>query len=518
MLKRVVPFAVALGLLCLGSRAHSTPESAKHRPRPAATRARPRAQSREALQAARILGQASIRTLRRNVVELDGKKYLAAGRTHFRSLWSRDGAFAMAYGLAPLAKEHKWARETMHDHLTAMIEHAQPKDGLVPRNLDSKVPKILNRIEKRWGYPNWRVIAYMAINRLGLKTRFERVMPMRGELVPQYVDEHGIPTLDSNALMLQAAMAYVEATGDTKWWKQHEKQLARIYRFYEGYKRKDGLIEQPPFSDWQDSVERAPEGGKKTAAQKQTYLGRLFAKTSLGKWVAKKDWTRPVDTDKRGVTFYTNILYHQVSEKLADASFADTNAFGIDASGLRKRRAHLERTFKDRETGLFRSVLGMPQFSLEGNLLAIETGFLRGETSRKRLYKDIKKHFTKSKPGLLGYNTFPAYDTDTYHTAIDLAGLYGYHDRIYWSWLMGLSAKVATQMGDAEHAKQIVSVLANSIKKHNTLHEVFDPDAKLAPLRGKAALAPYHSERDFSWGAGFGVAAAKEMGAELIAH
>jgi hypothetical protein len=378
---------------------------------------------------------------------------------------------------------------------------------------------IARRLRFNWDRSNWRVVLAMKARKLGLHERAKRILPIKGPLSPKHIDEHGMLAIDSNILTLAAALSYVKATGDVAWWRKHEKQLVSIYRFYERYKREDGLLAQPPYSDWQDSVKRAlptrPEAAPRTRLARVT---RALKDTRLGRWYQRRKWWgRAADPSERGVTFYTNLLYDRVSTALLTGKFVDKAAFGLSRARLRKARKSIERAFKDKETGLYRSMLGMPQISLDGNLFALDMRFVRG-AQRKQHYQRMKKVFAyRTDDGRegMGFNTTPGYPREWNHAAIEWSGLQGYHDRIQWSWLMGLSAKVATDLGDVKLARSVISRLAASIQKHGTIFEVFEPGtgSRLTPFKGKGTF-PYHSEIDFSWGSAFAGYAARALDAK----
>lgn len=370
--------------------------------------------------------------LEQNIVRLPSGRYLRAGRYQFGSLWSRDFAFA-SRGLLRLGHG-----EVVRQHLDRLITAARPADALIPRTLDSMPPQLrvfLGAVQSR--------VPFLRRRQLGLRD------PLR----PQHVDEHGSISIDSNLLVLRAALDYVRRTGDRAWWRRVEPRLVKIYRFYDRHLR-DGLIEQPAYSDWQDSVRRS------------------------------------------GRTFYTNLLYYVVSRDLRRHP-----SFAVDSAKLAGLRCRLEREFRDPATGLYRSVAGRDPISLDGNLLALDWGYLAPESrAGRRLFRALQGHeLWKRNGGLPGFNTTPEYPRSWPHLVSRLAGLTHYHDRLYWSWLMALSAKVAHRMGDRQTSERVLARLARNVRRDRTVMEVYRPRAPFKPWRTPL----YSSERSFSWGAGF---------------
>ena len=118
------------------------------------------------------------------------------------------------------------------------------------------------------------------------------------------------------------SLDYAAKTGETAFLDAHRSQLVAAFHFYDS-RMKDGLVVQPPFSDWQDSVKR------------------------------------------EGATLYTNLLYQSLLERLQGQP-----GFDIAPQQVAAHREKMEAAFFDPGTGLYKSVAGQPQTSLDGNLLA----------------------------------------------------------------------------------------------------------------------------------------------------
>jgi glycogen debranching enzyme len=376
------------------------------------------------------------RSLEGNVVALRSGSFLTAGGHQFRSLWTRDFAFA-ARGLLRLGRH-----DVVRDQLSLLIRSARPKDGLVPRTFDSKPIGV-------------RVAVSAVSNLVGLKAS----LGISDRLKPGYIDGHGSPAIDSNLLTILTALDYVQKSGDRAWWRSVERDLIRIWRFYDGHLQ-DGLIVQPRFSDWQDSVRRA------------------------------------------GKTFYTNLLYHTVAQRLVDRP-----GFGVTRSQVDELRRKVVDTFYDPGSGLFRSVAGRPQVSLDGNLLAIDLGFVADARKQRALYRSLQHSELWTRHGLPGYATAPDYPRSWPSLTVRVVGLDHYHDELFWSWLMALSAKVAHRMGDGATETRLLTRLDQLARRDGSIAEIYAPRPDLPLWRSPL----YTSETPFSWGAGMVIDACEEI-------
>jgi glycogen debranching enzyme len=352
-----------------------------------------------------------------NRVRLGERTVLTAGGYQFGSMWTRDFAYA-ARGLLAIGDV-----TTVRDHLDTILDNTGD-DDIVPRVVDTiSIAR--------------RVVFGMLRGRLGMRVR----RPSRqGKLHAQIYDEHGSPSLDSNFLVIMTAFRYAEASGDDAWL---QARLPRLRALFEALARfcddRDGLIVQPKYADWQDSVRR------------------------------------------EGRSFYINLLYAHVAHKLA--ALPD----GLEDT--------IRKTFFDETRGLFRSLVGHDLVSLDGNLLAIDLGFARSDA----LYAALKQSALWTRGGLPGSNTVPDYPAGWAHWPARLAGLTHYHDRMHWSWLMGLSGKVAHAMNDGAEARRIFEGLATMAERDGTIAEIYrEKDGALVPFRSLL----YRSEAPFSWGAG----------------
>jgi hypothetical protein len=334
-------------------------------------------------------------------------------------------------------------RDVVANHLGALLR-CRRADGLVPRLMDS--------ISPAWLRVAWHCAARVV-------PLVPRQGPMGDSIRPEYQSEHGVEAIDSNLLVLLASLDYVSRTGDTDWWQRHEGELVQVYRYYERWIR-DGLVFQSAYSDWQDSVRRS------------------------------------------GWTFYTNVLYHCVTERLLGYP-----AFELDAGRAGRLRGRIDAELFDRQAGLYRSVRGHPQISLDGVLLALDLGYVDLESrAAADLYRSLKTHALWLGHDAPGCATCPDYPRPWVSLPTRLVGLSGYHDRARWSWLMALSAKVALKMDDRDEAHRILSLLQEMADRDGAIYEIYFPHAPYLPWRSRW----YESEAHFSWGAGCTIEAVAE--------
>lgn len=225
---------------------------------------------------------------------------------------------------------------------------------------------------------------------------------------------------------------------------RNKYNFSKLLSYYDN-KIIDGLIVQEPHSDWQDSQRRC------------------------------------------GSTFLTNLLYWKCLKKLKK----NTN----------KLKKKIIETFYDNDSGLFFSVKGFPQISLEGILFAIKFKFV----DREKLYKNLKRHRLWSKKNPSGFSlgpgfvTYPNYDPITLHVQVRIGLLHNYHDEYYWSWLMAFAGIVAHSMSDFDEYNKIMKRLEKIAKRDKCIAEIYRPEKNLSLVE----TTTYSSERPFTWGAAY---------------
>ncbi|HSD86057.1 MAG TPA: hypothetical protein VLB44_01035 [Kofleriaceae bacterium] len=376
-------------------------------------------------------------SLATNIHRLGDGHYLAAGQYQFRSLWTRDFLWSVR-GL--VACDDDVARNVITDQLDRLFrdldKHPDGYKNLLPRVLDSMKT-------------TWRVTISVALR---------RPLPLTSDLKEELFDQYRGIAFDGNMLAVLMAARYLKSRA-AAWYERNKRTLASLLRFYDGHRGPDGvLLDQPPYSDWQDSI------------------------------------------DRRGATFLSNLIY-----ACALGAVTDDPAFAVDPDALATLREQIDREFFDERAQLYRSWASRDQISLDGNLLAIDLDYLSLER-KVALYRNLLRHPLWASPGGPGFVTWRDYDhTDKSPLVRNPAvGLRGYHDSLYWSWLIALSAKVSAEMVPhvpeaAEHAERLFERLVRMARRDNGIGEVYrtgdEPFVLAAPR--------YRSDHPFSWGAAF---------------
>ncbi|MEK6544668.1 MAG: hypothetical protein AABZ44_09570, partial [Elusimicrobiota bacterium] len=150
---------------------------------------------------------------------------ITAGHRHYRHLWTRD--FCYSVGGALQLGDLPAVRDSL-----GLILEAQRADGLFPRLLDS--------------IPFWLRIG---LGSLGIP------LPLTGRLRGNFCTEYGSLAFDSNLLMCWACAQYLQASHDHDFLTQAYPRLTLGMAFYSPW-TKNGLLYQPPFCDWQDTIDR----------------------------------------------------------------------------------------------------------------------------------------------------------------------------------------------------------------------------------------------------------------------
>ena len=157
------------------------------------------------------------------------KEVVHAGYRNFSESWARDFGFA-AYGLLAL-KQYNPVKET----LEAFLWH-QTREGQLPVKLHSV--HVVTRF---------------------LHSFFGREQPNEMLLKPKYLSGHGAPSLDGQALLVIAALAYAQETGNIVFLENHWAELRAAMQWLEHYRKGgkgDPLLHQGAFADWADSIAR----------------------------------------------------------------------------------------------------------------------------------------------------------------------------------------------------------------------------------------------------------------------
>lgn len=370
------------------------------------------------------------RSLLANVRVVGGAPVLTAGANHFRMVWTRDFCFAAGGLLA--AGRADVVRETLR-----LVLSFQRADGLLPRLLDTG---------------SWAL--RVALGVLG------REMPLEGAFKPNHIGEHGTPAIDGNALVCWAAERCAVATGDAAFAREALPVLERALAFYET-RLDGGLVTQPPYSDWQDSI-RA----------------------------------------RRGRVFFTNLIYWRAHEALA----ALAALAGRDPASWRSRAQTLrERVFAhfwDERAGAFANVEKGGPLSTDGLLFSIVWGFTDAAASKRLLRAlDDAGAWTAWGPRC----ATPDYPFSARGWITRLAGIPDYHDRVVWLWQTALAARAFRAVGDEARAQEQLEALGSILVRDGASGEVYEPDTGLPVARRL-----YRSEAPFSWSAAMALEALSE--------
>nr|HEX4315799.1 hypothetical protein [Kofleriaceae bacterium] len=359
-------------------------------------------------------------SLEQNLVDIGGATYLSAGYHQFRSLWTRDFCWSVD-GLLRIGRADVVTAQLQR--LLDSIADCGDIAGVIPRSLDDR------DVATRTG--------------LGaiLQVRRSIEEPLRAE----WVDQHGTIAIDGNALVIIATKACVRATGRTQLWTDNRERLGRALRFYDRHRGANGLIHQPAYSDWQDSLKRDRE------------------------------------------TFYTNLLY-----ATALAAVVDDASFGVTATQVTAFRHAIDDAFFDRSTCLYRSVRGVPTTCLDDNLLAIELGHA---SDPARLFRALSQHPLWTDPAGPGFVTLDSYDSADEAPQFWF-NLRDYHTHLYWSWLMALAARIAWRMNDEPTATRVLAEMLRMARRDGAIAEVYQH----APTHPMVRRLGYTSEAPFSWG------------------
>lgn len=288
--------------------------------------------------------------------------------------------------------------------------------------------------------PVHRVVQSSALRLVRLRVS----SPITNDIKPFYLVNGKYEAIDSNLMVLYASALYLKKTGDTAWFNENKNTFKRIFDFYNAKKR-NGLIWQNEHADWQDSARR------------------------------------------EGFTFFTNLLYYHMAKEYRFLGQTD----------LDRLRNKIVTVFYDSFTGTFRSMAGREQISLEGNLWAIEHKLIANPAI---LYSNLTKHtLFKSNDNMPGFATSPSYSLNDTYIQVKVTGLQEYHGRIYWSWLMAYSAKIALVMNDTERFNHIYKKITAVIERDKTVFEIYNHNRAMTPFRSTL----YESEAPFSWGSAF---------------
>src|SRR5215211_2130536 len=342
------------------------------------------------------------------------KEILHAGYRNFSESWARDFGVA-AYGLLTL-KQYETVKET----LEAFFHH-QTSHGQLPVKLHS----------------------------VGVVTRFlhsylGREQPNELMLKPKYISGHGAPSLDGQALLVIAALAYTQETGDIRFLEDHWNKLQAAMRWLENYRKpggEDPLLYQGAFADWADSIAR------------------------------------------HGRVLYTNVVYWKALSEMAIAYFVQAE----------KVVRAINRHFWREDLGYFVTSEELLQLSSDGNLLAIAWGLAKQEQAESILRVMERARMAEPVPTRV---TYPSYPRHLIALENLLGGMGNYHTDASWLWIGAWHVVALVKTGQMEAAQTIVSRILKVIVQDRQVNEVHAPNGK--PLSSMW----YTPEAPLTWNAG----------------
>lgn len=352
------------------------------------------------------------------------KQILHAGYRNFRESWARDFSFA-AYGLLAL-KEY----EPIQDTLKAFFGYQKP-DGQLPVKLRS----------------------------LDVVSRFfhsvlEREQPLERRLTPKYITGHRTHSLDGQALLVNAAARYIQATDDRAFAQGHWDKLVLAMDWLAAHKHLNtSLLGQSAYADWADSVAR------------------------------------------KGIVFYTNVVYWKaLREMTALAEYLNAESKIEEYRQLAQVVDNEIREYLWRpSSGYFATSTTLENLSSAGNLLAIAWGLADEQQANSILDRIHAFGMANPVPTQAAY---PAYKRSAISPENRLGGIGNYHTNAAWLWIGAWHIIALCKMGRIEAAQDLLARAADVVVRDQQVHEVYAPNGQ--PLSSRF----YTSEAPLTWNAG----------------
>jgi GH15 family glucan-1,4-alpha-glucosidase len=362
----------------------------------------------------------------RRLTNLLNKEIVHAGYRNFSESWARDFGFA-AYGLLTL-KQYNPVKET----LEAFFWH-QTSEGQLPVKLHSV--DVVTRF---------------------LHSFFEREQSTEALLKPKYLSGHGAPSLDGQALLIIAALAYTQETGNISFLENHWEELRAAMRWLENYRKgpeEDPLLHQGAFADWADSIAR------------------------------------------RGRVLYTNVVYWKALSEMAIAATRlnlqqEAVFYFVRAETVLRA---INRQFWRGGLGYFITSDELTQLSSDGNLLAIAWGMTRPDQAESILKVMEEAKMAEPVPTRV---TYPSYPRQLIALENLLGGMATYHTSASWLWIGAWHIIALVRSGRMEEAQNVVTRMLGVIVRDRQVHEVHAPSGR--PL----SSIWYTPEAPLTWNAG----------------
>jgi glycogen debranching enzyme len=352
------------------------------------------------------------------------KRVLNAGSRNFREPWARDFSFA-SYGLLALG-ELVPVRET----LEAFFDFQRP-DGQLPVKMHST--SVITRY---------------------LYSLLKREQPITKPLRPKYQTGHRSASLDGNALLVIAALHYLNKSEDQDFAQQYWPALKRGVDWLANFApERDGLLHQHAYADWADSIARA---------------GRVL---------------------------YTNVIYWKALRELAES--AQKMGDSEERERYLRLKERVENSIQERfwraDLGYFITHKRFTNLSSSGNLLAIAWGLARKEQAESILEHMREFHMAEPVPT---QTVNKAYSRRFIALENRLGGIPYYHTRAAWLWLGAWHAIALQRTGHSRWAQQVFKRIAETITRDGEVHEVYSPEGQYISTRW------YTSEAPLTWSAG----------------
>ena len=364
------------------------------------------------------LRQKALASLQKNLLLTQQGRFFAAGGHQFRTLWVRDFCYSVP-GLI-----HGGYADVVANQLHLIKSHVD-SNGFLPRGLDVTNPKtrvVWNSFLPTFAFPK----SYT-----------------KNKLKPEFLGEHQTSAFDSNMLFIKACCQLAALTQQPlPITPKVAAELLKVYHF-----NSEGLIEQPAYSDWQDSVRR------------------------------------------EGVLLLTQLLYLEVCALLRPFGISP-----IPATTLEKLETQITAKFYSND--LFREQVDSERLSLDSHLLFLSSENILPHISKKNVFAALKKAKLWQMDLCPGVPVHPFYNPKNISWTTKMVGLRHYHDGFYWGWLIADCHRIAKLMGDTEEAERIANKFAESIYSDAFMAEIYEVNrGLLRPVSRRF----YQSESPFTW-------------------
>lgn len=352
------------------------------------------------------------------------KLILNAGLRNFREPWARDFGFA-SFGLVALGK-HQATREGLEVFL-----QNQTLAGQLPIKIHGT--NVLDRY---------------------LHSLLGRQQPSDRPIKPKYRTAHNTISLDGNALLVIAALNYIEAANDRDFAATYWVHLKKALLWLEEYVyERDGLLHQGAFADWADSIAR------------------------------------------QGRVLYTNVIYWKALTYLASA--ASELGYIDDREYFERKSQLIKESINDHfwreDLGYYVTNEVFDNLSSSGNLLGIAWGLTNDEQAESIL--DSMNDFGMADPVPTKPVQF-AYPKRFIAIENRLGGLGNYHTDAAWLWLGCWHVIALQHVGRRIEGLELLHRIARVIIRDGEVHEVY------APTGDFISTFWYTSEAPLTWSAG----------------